>query len=301
MIKSVTIKNYLGESFKLDLFRPEESGIRITSIDGLGPVKANINTMANATDDGDIFNSARLNGRNVIFDLEFMFKPTIEAVRHKTYEMFPIKKKVEMTFETDIRTSYTTGYVESNEPNIFSKDEGTSISIICPDPYLYSKDMNQTYFSGVESEFEFPFSNESLTENLLVFSSLWFLKEQTVLYEGDLNMGVVIHIHALGPVSGLVIHSISTGGTISIDDAKLKSISGGGIQYGDSITISTVKGDKFINLLRDGVYYNLLNTLSKTSEWFILDSGDNLFVYSAKTGESNLQFMIENRIAYEGV
>ena len=43
MIKSVTITNHLDESIKLDLFNPEESGFIIKNIEGLGPVKANIN------------------------------------------------------------------------------------------------------------------------------------------------------------------------------------------------------------------------------------------------------------------
>ena len=60
MIKSVTITNHLDESIKLDLFNPEESGFIIKNIEGLGPVKANINFKELATNDGSIDNSTRL-------------------------------------------------------------------------------------------------------------------------------------------------------------------------------------------------------------------------------------------------
>ena len=85
---------------------------------------------------------------------------------------FRQKKSVEIIIETDNRYVRTSGYVESNEPNIFSSQEGTSISIICPDPFFYSAGEdgnNVTDFYSIDPMFEFPFSNESLTEPLLVF------------------------------------------------------------------------------------------------------------------------------------
>lgn len=47
MIRAVTFTNYLGDSIRLDLARPEKSGFIIKSVTGLGPGKANINTTGN--------------------------------------------------------------------------------------------------------------------------------------------------------------------------------------------------------------------------------------------------------------
>ena len=66
MIKSITVTNYLGDSIKLVLARPEESGFVVTSVTGLGSGKANINTTEIATTDGDLFNSARLQDRKSV-------------------------------------------------------------------------------------------------------------------------------------------------------------------------------------------------------------------------------------------
>ena len=52
MIKSVTVVNHLGESLKLDLASPEKSGFIVKSIEGLGPVKATVNTTKMSTTDG---------------------------------------------------------------------------------------------------------------------------------------------------------------------------------------------------------------------------------------------------------
>ena len=60
MIHSFAITNYLGDRIKLDLREPEFSGFLIKSVTGLGPVKATVNTTEVVTNDGSMFNSARL-------------------------------------------------------------------------------------------------------------------------------------------------------------------------------------------------------------------------------------------------
>ena len=138
MIRAVTVTNYLGESKRFELAFPEESGFAVQSISGLGPSKADINTTEISTNDGSLYNSARVNSRNIVMSLKLMFNPQIEDTRHNSYKYFPIKKRVTLLIETDNRICETYGYVESNEPDIFSSDETTQISIVCPDPYFYS-------------------------------------------------------------------------------------------------------------------------------------------------------------------
>ena len=130
MIKSVTVTNYLGESLKMELTNPYDSGIAITDITGIGPGKADINVTELTSSDGSLYNSARLGTRNIVMTLRFMIAPDIETVRQKSYKYFPIKKELILTFETDNRSCYIAGYVESNEPVIFDENEYTQISII---------------------------------------------------------------------------------------------------------------------------------------------------------------------------
>ena len=304
MIKSVTITNHLDESIKLDLFNPEESGFIIKSIEGLGPVKANINFKELATNDGSIDNSARLSSRNIVMSLQFMESPTIEETRLKSYKYFPIKRNIKFLIETDNRICETIGRIETNVPTIFSNAEGCQISILCSNPYFYSageNGTNQTVFYGTVPLFEFPFSNESLTEDLIEFGSIENRTEGTIYYDGDAEIGITIQIHAVGEAAGLVIYNTKTREIMRINDDKLKSLIGSGIQAGDEITITTSRGEKGIYMLRSGVTTNILNSLEKPIKWFQLSKGDNTFAYTASAGLTNLQFRIENKVVYEGV
>lgn len=304
MIKSITVTNYLGDSIKLELGKPEQSGFLIKSVSGLGPSKANINTTEVSTNDGSFFNSARLNQRNIVFEfifVESINRESIEDIRQKSYKYFPIKKNVDLLIETDNRIVKITGYVESNEPNIFSSQEGTQISIICPDPYFYSTEKTVTIFSGIEPLFEFPFENNSLTDNLLEFGGIIVNQEKTVFYKGDSEVGIVIYIHAIGEATNLTIYNALTREVLKIDTDRLEALTGSIIKAGDDIIISTIKGQKFIRLIRDGEYINILNCLGRNSDWFRLVKGDNMFAFTAETGITNLQFRIENLIVYEGV
>lgn len=302
MIKSITVTNYLGDSLKLELAKPEKSGFIVETMSGLGAGKATINTTEVATNDGSLYNSARISSRNITLGLRFLFDPTIEDVRQRSYKYFPLKKKVTLQIETDNRLSEIEGYVESNEPDIFSKEEGADISIICPFPFFYSAAGDQTtVFSGVEPEFEFPFSNESLENNLLIMGEIQNKTENVVVYEGDVETGVTITIHALGEATNITIYNVSTRESMFIDTVKLASLTGSGIVAGDDIVICTVKGQKSVRLIRQGDTTNILNCLGKNADWFQLSKGDNIFAYTADTGTTSLQFKIENKILYEGV
>lgn len=307
MIYSIVVTNYLGDRIKLELGKPEISGFLIKSITGLGPAKANVNTTEVSTNDGSLFNSARLSQRNIVLDMVFIntvYGESIEDLRQKSYKYFPLKKSVELTIETDNRYVKTTGYVESNEPNIFSSQEGTQISIICPDPYFYSAGEdgnNVTNFYSIDPMFEFPFSNESLDEPLLVFGKIQIKTEGVITYHGDSEIGVMIYIHAIGPVTNINIYNTETREVMRINTEKISSLTGKGIVASDDIVINTAKGEKSITLIREGVSYNILNCLDKNTDWFTLAKGDNIFAFTADSGVTNLQFRVENKVIYEGV
>ena len=295
----------------MELTRPELSNFLIDSVDGLGPAKANINTTEMATSDGALFNSARLSARNIVLNLVFVTEGinsegkilSIEEVRQKSYKYFPIKRNLTFIVETDNRTLVTTGYVESNEPEIFGdKDqEGSAISIICTDPYFYSLDSDTTLFYGVDPNFGFPFSNESLDEPLLVFGEIQIKTEGVITYHGDSEIGVMIYIHAIGPATNINIYNTETREVMRINTEKISSLTGKGIVASDDIVINTAKGEKSITLIREGVSYNILNCLDKNTDWFTLAKGDNIFAFTADSGVTNLQFRVENKVIYEGV
>lgn len=303
MIQSVTVINHLDEVLEIDLMNPGKSGFVVRSISGLGPSKGIINSTEVSTNDGAIYNSARKTQRNIVMNLGFLWRDTIEDTRHLTYKYFPVKKKLTLIFKTDRRQCMITGYVESNEPDIFSKNSGCQISIICPDPAFYSvggDSSTVTTFNGIEPLFEFEFENEG-PEDAIEFGEIQNKTENVVKYDGDDEVGIRITIFVLGPATNITIYNILTHETMRIDTSKIEALTGQGLIARDEITICTVKGSKGITLLRDGKTINILNCLGKNIDWFQLSKGDNVFAYAAETGSPNLQFRIENDVVYEGV
>lgn len=303
MIKSITVTNYLGESLELELAHPEKSGFAIFDMDQIGPDPSDVNIKEVATYDGGVFNSARLKARNVSLKLRFVGND-IETIRQKSYKYFPVKHLLKLTFHTDNRDSYICGYVEKNDSTIFANKKssaGCNIDILCADPYFYSVDELTTVFSGVVPLFEFPFCNNDPVEPLIEMGNIVTKQYETVYYTGDMDTGVEITIHTLGTVGSLRIFNVTKRQTMEISREKLEAITGSGLVAKDTIVISSVRGNKYIKLLREGVEYNILNALGKSIEWFTISKGDNIFAYTAEEGASNVQFKVVSRIIYEGV
>lgn len=304
MIYSVKVTNYLGESIVLELARPEKSGLVIEEIEGLGPPKANISMTDITNGDGSVYNSARTDPRNIVIHFRFMEFPTVESSRNIVYKFFPIKKPVTLEFQTELKRASIVGYVEADEPDIFNQEAKTEVSIICPNPFFYASGpgaLNTVIFYGIEPLFEFPFSNESLENKLIVFSEIMRYSIKNVPYEGEVETGITIKIIATGEVEGLKIYNLDTRETMTVDTVRLKQITGNSIIKFDELTITTIKGNKSAVLLRDGKYTNILNCITKDSAWFELSRGDNLFAYTTDSGSENIQFAIEYNTVYEGI
>lgn len=304
MIKSVTVTNPTGESLELELTRPELSGLIVRSIDGMGPVKRNINVTEYSVIDGGVYNSGRFPYRNITLQLRFLPKPTIEDTRLLTYAYFPVKQLITLLFKTDNREATITGYVESNKPDIFSKEEGCQISIICPDPYFYAPDSISYSFSSVQPSFEFPVSWELDGEIQEKKEFSYVLNESVgnVPYDGATDTGIVVYIHAINDVSGdLMVMNVYTGEYMTILEDKLTALTGHGILSGDSIYISTVDGNKYVQLMRGGRVINILNAFDRSSTWLQLRKGDNFFKFFFDGEPEDLQFYVLGNVRYEGL
>lgn len=315
MIKQVTITNYLGESVIYNIEGVDvnnNNGLFITEIEGLGPVKANLHATELATSDGRIFNSRTLEGRDITIHALFTWCKTIEEARLSSYKFFPIGTPVTFQIETDNRLAETVGYVETNEPEIFSETSGCEIGISCESPFFLASDgIKETLFSAVVPLFEFNYhegeeydgdeyennGHDPETE----FGEIIHKKESSVIYDGDVETGCTIEIYALAEVRMVRIYNILTRERMIIDTTKLQALTGQGLGAGDRITICTIPGKKSMVLLRNGEETNVLNILGKHSDWFMLARGENVFAYTADYGEESIYFKIISQTTYEGV
>lgn len=302
MIKSMSITNDLGEKIKIKLGEPWETGLVIKQIDGLGPVKANVNMTNYATIDGGRFNSSRINERNIVFDLIF-YGVDAEKIRLVTYKYLNVKTDVTLEFELDYHEVSIKGHVESNEPDIFSKQESTQVSIICPNPF-FAGEIIESNGNNVTPMFEFPFSNPSLTDNLIEFGMIDPNKKIQFIYDGNANNGVEIDVTINGDVSNLTIYKENTNMIIPIDTTKLGDIIGDGsnkfYKY-DYIRILTYKGSKSIILFRNGKKYNIIGALPLFINWIETNRGINAFNYIAESGKDNVKVYVKTQNLYNGI
>ena len=291
---TVEIINDINNHLLLDLGNPQASGFIIESITGLGSPDASINMDARAIGNGSRFNSSRGNSRNVVFNLVFdrTTRP-IEETRRLCYKIFPIGKKIDMIFSTKNRVCKTSGYVETNEPDIFSKSEGVQISVLCEDAYLQGVSENVIEFSGITSAFEFPFDNNSLSENLIELSNIYMLQECNVENQGDADTGFVMTIDFKEEVSNLTISKENEYGALSVNDFTFTESS--------RLVLSTINGRRYILVENWGVLYQTVNLLDKMSgSWLMLNRGDNVIKVEG-TGLNDSFIQVEFPTLYAGV
>ena len=229
----------------------------------------------------------------------------IEGSRHESYKYFPIRKPVKLYFETDSKTVYLNGYTQENDPGIFSKNEETTITVVCPDPWFYELSEDTVVFSGIDPMFEFPFSNESLYEKLIIFGEIRDSIVETFTYRGDIEVGFVaeIEVHQVPehPINRIRIMNLDKREVLEIDTNRVNTISGGPLRFGDVMFVSTIPGDKYAHLIRGGEEIDILNAVTKESDWPKIYEGENTFGYMATVGTEDLLFKITFQVAYGGL
>jgi hypothetical protein len=304
----MTVTNARGDTLDLPIRNPMATGYNVVAIDGLGPVDAVLQTSNTVTTDGVIFNGARKDEREIIINLAYYPESgkSIEELRHGTYKYFPEKEEVTLVFHADTRSVRTTGIVESNDISIFSEKEASSITIKCPDPWFRIDDeLNRvTSFSNVEPVFEFPFNwtNNPVSEpKPLWFGAIQNMHSKNIMYDGESEVGVIIRMSFDAPVYNIRIYNEDAGQEIDVFTDKVKLIIADGIKQGDELVICTIPKRKSVEIIRDGISYNILNAINRDVRFITLHKGANTIVYSADSGVENIHMSIENETLYTGV
>ncbi len=274
------VKNHRGDS--LQLFPNNDYFV---SIDGLTPVKANLNFSTVGVNDGSIYNSGRKENRNIVLSI----KPlrNIEENRIALYKFFPLKRACSFYFKNGSRDVFIDGIVESVSGSLFEQSETIQVSIICPSPDFKALEETIDDISQIIPAFKFPFA---IPKAGIAFSMIDKVAEKNVFNSGDAESGLIIEMRALGAVSDPKIY----------DEAANSFEIGINMQDGDIITINTNKGEKSVTLFRNGVETNIINLVKPNPTWFTLQPGDNVFLHSA-TNADLLQIVFKHRSQFEGV
>lgn len=268
----------------------DEPIYQVINITGLNPPKAQINTTTIVGLDGAVFNSSKLETRNIVLTIKI--NGDIEQNRLNLYNLFRTKEWCKFYYSNASRDVYIEGYVESVECGLFTNDEQAQISIICPFPYFKGLYQIVNDISNTLATFVFPFSIN--VNEPIAFSTFEFSRTANVYNDSSSETGVEIEIDILATCYDIDIRNVVTGQDFLLYYA---------FQPHDKVLINTNKGQKSVKLVRNGVTTNLFSALQKGSVFFQLASGDNLFGYLIDLGDNNENVYITFRHynTYRGV
>lgn len=240
----------------------------VKDVTGLGPVQATISSSNSAGQDGVAIQSSRLGSRNIVMKIgyhpDYQQNNTVQSLRRDLYSYFAPKREVRLRFYNDDYSDVQiVGTVESHEPVIFSKDPEVSISIICEDSYFQA--LKAVEING--------FNNSEVFPSFIGTGSSGFYFE---LY---------------------VTRSISS---VSLECSPNETIVyTGPMIAGDLLQISTVKGNKYARLTREGSTESVLDGISGSMNMVFNTITQSFYVRIA--GASDITFRLTHTPTYIGI
>jgi len=254
MLTKVEVRTDRGLLSTLSLMEVID-GVFVEDIDGLDPVKATLISSSFAQIDGEQYQSARREKRNLIFKLAL--KPdysveAVQAIRQRLYRFFMPKARLRMKFfvaglpePLDI-----VGRVESFDAPRFTQEPTATLSILCFDP-----------------DFVLP------TPVVISGNTVSTTAETTHNYEGTVETGYLFTLNVNRNLSEFTIyHRPPDDSLLQLEFAAPTSLIAG-----DVLRISTITGNKYATLTRAGVNSSILFGISPQSNWVNMYEGPNKF------------------------
>ena len=154
MLNLVEVRNQTGSLLALGL-EDISQGVYIKEIDGLDPVKAVLVSSSFANMDGEQYQSARREKRNIVIKLALdpdYAGATVRQLRRRLYNFFMPKTAVKLRFWAEGEpTVDIQGRVESFDSPQFTKEPSATISILCFEPDFYDPNPNVIFENSVST------------------------------------------------------------------------------------------------------------------------------------------------------
>lgn len=252
-------------SLGLSVINPREGTLlEVRNIDGLGSVKADVNTTPLGSIRGAAPAGSNTGTRNIVLTLGL--NPdwndwTISRLRRLLDKYFIPEQRVRMVFETmEFSPVEISGTVESNEPNMFSKDPEHQISIICEKPDFVSVD--EVFVDGYTDEDAHPID-----------------------YEGNIETGVLVQVQKIaGDVDANTV--ILLFGDPAVDVWQIDSA--GIVSDTSKLEVSSFPGNKHVDALTTPagveIHTSRLNDVVEGSKWPTIRPGVTSFQVLSNAG-----------------
>lgn len=258
----------------------------ITGIDGLSQPDAIINSIDRAGHNGAMFNSAKVDVRQIILTI-VINSPACEN-RNFLYKFFRSSGRVRLYYYNDMHEVYIDGWVKNASDDFFAKKQIMQVTIDCPDPFFHGVVELQGETNGVQSLFEFPFA----IDEPIAFSDQRADHSARIWNPGDSDSGIIIEIRATGAMENPRIYHQNTGEFIRVNTT---------LQSGDRLIINTNTDEKSIYRYRSGTRTNLIASRTPASSWIGAVPGLNTYNLLGTSGLSNITCQISFRSNLGGV
>lgn len=259
---------------------PDSDFFQIREIDGLGPVKASINTTPYGSIDGTAYNGSLAEQRNIVIKLGFnpdWVQFTFEELRKLLYAYFAPKMHTQLVFtSTHLPEVKIDGYVETMEPTLFAKDGETQISIICPDPYFTA--VQPKIVNGLTAN-----DNSAPVE---------------IDYGGSTETGILVRVTDSALQMGRAETPAPDSITIQVGDPSQQTFKVDASVDASCVFITdSIPGEKYVQEveLGTGVITNLYSKVESGYKWPLLLPGPNKFQVITNQGTKDWELTYYER------
>lgn len=279
----LTWENWKGDSIDLT---DERDGIYLDRVEGLNPVRAELSTASSPYRDGARLANTRIGVRNIVAYLNLC--SDVERNKARLYALFRKKKEGTLRYKSSERDVYIKAYVEDITPNQYDNPVSVQIVLVCLDPYFIDAQAIVTEIGANLARLRFKLA---ITQPR-PFGIYRGNTTQKITNDGDVELGMAIHVYAHGRAELPKIYNDDTG---EFFELSLELFAG------DELVIDTNAGQHSVTLVRAAERYNVFNAITIGSTWLQLDVGENVFGATANVGADLLTFKIIAAERYEGV
>lgn len=259
----------------------------LTATDGLDTIKYDVITTQSSGQDGETYNGATAEKRNIVLTAEIL--ADYQRQRDRLYNFFQPRTHGTIYWINEEESGSRKTYYYAEQ--VLVAESGVSrmvtISLICPDPKWYSLTDQLTELATWQGLIEFPLEILPPFEITSKVNTLI----GNVHNDSAVALGLTIRFAATGEVTNPSLFDVNRQELLKVNTT---------MHTGDVITVTTTDGNKRVQLTSGGVTSNINNLMLYPPVWLKAYQGDNLFRYDADSGIDSLSVSILSTQAYWG-
>lgn len=260
----------------------------ITDLDGVTSSEFEVNTAKLSSQDGELYESSQAAKRTIVItaacraqDLEF------EQRRAEVLAFFPPRSEGTLYFYEGAAARKIAYQVKSVRFDASGQYRELQVQLICPDPVWKALEDESVSMAQLVGDIEFPaeltgeFTVSHRNENVMAIIS----------NDSNAARGLTITFEASGEVTNPALIEATRQERLEVNVT---------LHSGDILTVTTGANNKRVLLTSGGVTRNVNNRWVYGSTWLQAEPGQNIYRYTAESGEASLSTTIRSTPAYWG-